>query len=82
MPDKTLAIYTLTGTLEIRQVLTLQNARLPTSDKARHFENTVSILFDSDNCKYDLILDTKFYQKSRYQIKLKARWHGMTLSYQ
>ncbi len=67
------AIKTLSGHVMAQQVVTLCDIRLPEFDKNRRIEQQKALIFDNDNCCYDMILGTNFLAKTG--IKLDLRRH-------
>ena len=58
-----------------------QNIRLPELDKNRIVNNQTALVFDSV-CRYDVILDYDFLQKSGIDIKysnVRVEWFGNTI---
>ena len=54
---------TLAGTLSASQIVTLRDVHLPKFDTKRHIEQQRALIFDSEKCKYDLILGANFLSK-------------------
>jgi hypothetical protein len=55
---------TLAGTLSAKQMVTLRDLRLPEFDKNRRITQQRALIFDSNTCKYDIILGTNFLSKT------------------
>ena len=55
---------TLAGKLTTSQMVTLRDVRLPEFDKNRRISQQRALIFDSPNCKYDVILGTNFLSKA------------------
>ena len=55
---------TLAGKLTTSQMVTLRDVRLPEFDKNRRISQQRALIFDSPNCKYDIILGTNFLSKA------------------
>jgi hypothetical protein len=51
-------VRTLTGCLKTQEVITKRDIRLPEFDKNRRINQQKALVFDNDNVKYDIILDT------------------------
>ena len=68
-------IKTLSGQVMAQQVVTLRNLRLPEFDKNRRIAQQKALVFDNDNCQYDMILGTNFLSKTG--IKLNYDWGKM-----
>jgi hypothetical protein len=54
-------IMTLSGQVMAQQVVTLNDIRLPEFDKNRQIAQQKALVFDNDNCRYDMILWTIFF---------------------
>ncbi len=57
-------VRTLAGCLEMQEVVTLQDLRLPEFDKNRHINQQKVLVFDNNNVKYDIILGTNLFSKT------------------
>ncbi len=57
-------VRTLTGHFKTQEVVTMHNLRLPKFDKNRHINQQKALVFDNDNVKYNIILDTTFLSKT------------------
>ncbi len=57
-------LNTLVGSLTTNQMVNLRDIRLPEFDKNRSIESQRALIFDNDNCKYDIILGTNFLSKA------------------
>ena len=55
---------TLAGKLSTSQMVTLRDVRLPEFDKNRRISQQRALIFDNDNCKYDIIFGTDFLSKT------------------
>ena len=62
--DSKKSFSTLAGTLDTQQMVTLRDVRLPEFDKNRHILQQRALVFDNENCKYDIILGTNFLSKT------------------
>ena len=47
-----------------QQVVTLRDIGLPEFDKNRRIAQQKALVFDNDNCHYDMILGTNFLSKT------------------
>ena len=56
-------VKTLAGRLTAHQVITLQNMHLPEFDKNHRISQQKALVFDHDDCKYDIIFGTYFLSK-------------------
>ena len=54
-------IKTLSGQVMAQQVITLRDIRLPEFDKDQRIAQQKALVFDNDNCRYDMILWTIFF---------------------
>jgi hypothetical protein len=57
-------VRTLTGHLKTKEVVTMQDIRLPEFDKNRRINQQKVLVFDNDNIKYNIILGTNFLSKT------------------
>jgi hypothetical protein len=57
-------VRTLTGPLKTQEAVTIQDIRLPESDKNKHINQQKVLVFDNDNIIYDIILGTHFLSKT------------------
>ena len=57
---------TLAGKLTANKVVTLRDLRLPEFDKNRRINEQHALIFDNNDCKYDIILN-KFSIENRSQ---------------
>ena len=59
-------VATLAGKLLSKEVVivTLRDIRLPEFDKNRQIDEHKCLVFDNDNCNYDIILGTQFLSKT------------------
>ena len=58
------AFNTLAGKLLTQSVITMRDVRLPEFDKNRRVGQQKALIFDNDNCKYDIIFGTDFLSKT------------------
>ena len=68
-------VSTLAGKIKSQEVVTLRDLRLPEFDKNRRINQQKCLVFDNDNCNYDIILGTNFL--SKVGIKLDFETHEM-----
>ena len=54
---------TLSGQVMAQQVLTLRDMHLPVFDKNRQIAQQKALIFDNENCHYDMILGTIFFPR-------------------
>jgi hypothetical protein len=57
-------VRTLPGHLEMQEVVTMHDLRLPQFNKNRCINQQKVLVFDNDNVKYDIILGTNFLSKT------------------
>ena len=65
-----------------QQVITLHDIRLPEFDKNRRIAQQKALVFDNDNCRYDMILGTNFLSKTGIKLNYdrgKMLWYDSTL---
>ncbi len=53
-------VNTLAGSYQSSAMVVMRNLRLPELDKHRDIEQHKALIFESDNCKYDVILGADF----------------------
>ena len=63
---------TLVGLLSAHQMVILRDIRLPEFDKNRRISQQRALIFDNDNCKYDVILGTDFLSKTGIKLDYDA----------
>jgi hypothetical protein len=56
-------VNTLTGSYQSSATVVMRNLRLPELDKNRNVEQQKNLIFESDTCKYDVILGAYFLLK-------------------
>ena len=74
-------IKTLSGQVLAQQVVTLRNIRLPEFDKNRRISQQKALVFDNDNCWYNMILGTNFLSKIGIKLDYdrgKMPWYDST----
>jgi hypothetical protein len=62
-------VRTLAGCLNMQEVVTMRNLRLPKFDKNRRINQQKVLVFDNDNIKYDIILGATFLSKTGIKLK-------------
>jgi hypothetical protein len=62
--SETKSITTLAGEVQIQEVVTISDLRLPEFDKNRCISQQKALVFDNDKVKYDIILGTNFLSKT------------------
>jgi hypothetical protein len=75
-------IKTLSGQVKAQQVVTLRDIRLPEFDKNRRIAQQKALVFDNDNCRYDMILGTNFLSKTGIKLDYdrgEMLWYDSTL---
>jgi hypothetical protein len=50
-------------------MVVMRNLRLPELDKNRNIEQHKALIFEADNCKYDVILGADFLTKTGIDVK-------------
>ncbi len=53
-------VNTLAGSYQLSAMVIMRNLRLPELDKKRNIEQQTSLKFESDTCRYDVILGSEF----------------------
>ena len=75
-------VSTLAGKLQSKQLVTLRDIRLPEFDKNRRITQQKCLVFDNDDCNYDIILGTNFLRKAGIVLdydKQEMKWYDCTL---
>ena len=62
-------VNTLAGSYQSSAMVVMCNLRLPELDKHRNIEQHKALIFESDNCKYDVILGADFLTKTCIDVK-------------
>ena len=62
-------VNTLAGSYQSSAMVVMRNLRLPELDKHRNIEQHKALIFESDNCKYDVILGADFLTKTGIDVK-------------
>ena len=73
---------TLAGKLQAQQMVTLRDLRLPEFDKNKRIGQQRALIFDSNSCKYDMILGTNFLSKAGIKLNYDSgnmEWYDSTL---
>ena len=66
-------VNTLAGSYNSSAMVIMCNLRLPELDKNRNVEQHKALIFESDNCKYDLILGADFSTKTGIDVKYSTK---------
>jgi hypothetical protein len=53
---------TSAGSYQLSATVVMRNLRLPELDKNRNVEQQKALVFESDTCKYDVILGADFFK--------------------
>jgi hypothetical protein len=70
-------VNTLIGSYQSPATVVMHNLRLPEHDKNRNVEQQKALIFQSDTCKYDVILSADFLTKTGIDVKKQHRYHRM-----
>jgi hypothetical protein len=62
-------VNTLAGSHQLSAMVVMRNLRLPELDKNRNIEQQRALIFESDTCRYDVILGADFLTKTRNDVK-------------
>jgi len=62
-------VNTLAGNYQSSAMVIMCNLRLPELDKNRNIEQHKALIFESENCKYDVILGADFLTKTGIDVK-------------
>jgi hypothetical protein len=62
-------VNTLAGAYQSSTMVVMRNLRLPELDKNRNVEQQKALIFESETCKYDVILGTDFLTKTGIDVK-------------
>ena len=62
-------VNTLAGNYQSSAMVVMRNLRLPELDKNRNIEQHKALIFESENCKYDVILGADFLTKTGIDVK-------------
>jgi hypothetical protein len=56
-------VNTLAGSYQLSAMVVMHNSRFPELDKNRNVEQQKALIFESDTCRYDVILGVDFWPK-------------------
>jgi hypothetical protein len=62
-------VNTLAGSYQLSAMVVMCNLRLPEFDKNRNIEQQKALIFESDTCRYDVILGADFLTKTGIDVK-------------
>ena len=62
-------VNTLAGNYQSSAMVIMRNLRLPELDKNRNIEQHKALIFESEHCKYDVILGADFLTKTGIDVK-------------
>ncbi len=62
-------VNTLAGSYQSSAMVVMRNLRLPELDKHRNVKQHKALIFESDNCQYDVILGADFLTKTGIGVK-------------
>ena len=62
-------VNTLAGAYQSSAMVVMRNLRLPELDKNRNVEQQKALIFESETCKYDVILGADFLTKTGIDVK-------------
>ena len=62
-------VNTLAGSYQSSAMVVMRNLRLPELDKNRNIEEQKALIFESDSCKYDVILGADFLTKTGIDVR-------------
>jgi hypothetical protein len=57
-------VNTLAGSYQSSAMVVMCNLRLPELDKNRNIEEQKALIFESDTCRYDVILGADFFDQN------------------
>jgi hypothetical protein len=63
------SVNTLAGAYQSSAMVVMRNLRLPELDKNRNVEQQKALIFESETCKYDVILGADFLTKTGIDVK-------------
>ena len=66
-------VNTLAGTYKSSAMVVMHNLRFLELDKNRNIEQHKAFIFESDNCKYDVILGADFLTKTGIDVKYSTK---------
>jgi hypothetical protein len=67
----------LAGTYTSTETVTMHNLRLSEFDKNRNVDQQKALIFQSETCKYNVILGADYFDKNRHCYQIQHRDHGM-----
>jgi len=70
-------VNTLAGTYQSLAMVVMRNLRLPECDRNRNVEQQKALIFESETCKYDVILGADFLTKTGIDIQQEVEFFGM-----
>jgi hypothetical protein len=59
-------VSTLAGTYTSTETVIMRNLRLPEYDKNRHVDQQKALVFQSETCKYDVVLGADFFWQNKH----------------
>jgi hypothetical protein len=62
-------VNTLAGSYQLSAIVVMCNLRLPELDKNRNVEQQKALIFESDTCRYDVILGADFLTKTEIDVQ-------------
>ncbi len=62
-------VNTLAGSYQLSAMVVMRNLRMPELDKNRNVEQQKALIFESDICKYDVILGANFLTEIGIDVK-------------
>jgi len=77
-------VNTLAGTYQSSAMVVMHNLRLPEFDKNRNVEQQKALIFESETCKYDVILGADYLTKTGIDVKYSTgtiEWFKNELHY-
>ncbi len=75
-------VTTLAGKIQMQEVVTLRDLRLPEFDKNRSIGEQKCLVFDNDNVKYNIIMGTHFLVKAGIKLNYsegKMEWFDCSI---
>ncbi len=74
-------VNTLAGSYQLPAMVVMNNLRLLELDKNRNIEQQKALIFESDTCRYDVILGADFLTKTGIDVKYSTDpWNGLKMS--
>jgi hypothetical protein len=62
-------VNTLAGSYQSSAMVVMRNLRLPKLDNNRNIDQQKALIFESETCKYDVILGADFLTKTEIDVK-------------